>query len=379
VINRILEFLSIDNEISTLGQALNYMNKKIILSFETSCDDTSIAIIRGSSTDFESLPELILMNSFSQEILLKKWGGVVPEIAARNHLEKIHPLLVATLNDSKINMNEIDAIAVTTHPGLMGPLLTGINAAKTLALIYKKPIYSANHLYAHLEAIHLTAKIAYPYLGLLVSGGHSLYALVTSPREFEILGSTIDDAAGEAFDKGGKILGLGYPAGKEIDVKAKMGDRTKYTFPISYQKKDDANLSFSGVKTALRNFVENPENQNAKVEDVCASYQEAIVAALARKLLSALKMARVKTSLKSLPIVVGGGVACNSRLRAVILENFTDAHFVAPKFCTDNASMIANLALRNFNDCVSFPLSLTLDAKGQFISKDLLLDEARKK
>jgi N6-L-threonylcarbamoyladenine synthase len=353
------------------------MKEKIILGIETSCDDTSIAIVRGIPDKSNQVTEVIAMNSFSQEVLLKKWGGVVPEIAARNHLEKIHPLLEVTLENSNLKLEQIDGLAVTTHPGLLGPLLTGINAVKTLSLVYKKPIASINHLYAHLEAIWLSEEVSYPYLGLLVSGGHSMYLLVKSPSEFEIIGNTIDDAAGEAFDKGGKILGLGYPAGKIIDDLAVNGDKNKYSFPISYLKADEANLSFSGVKTSLRNFTENAENKNAKMEDVCASYQHAIVGALTRKLKTALGIARHKTNLKSLPIVVGGGVACNSYLRSEIARDFKDAHFVKPKYCTDNGGMIANLALRTFSQSIPHPECLSLDARGQFVSKEDKLKNAR--
>ena len=355
------------------------MTEKIILGIETSCDDTSISIVKGDPNNLQQVTKVIAINSFSQEIILKKWGGVVPEIAARNHLEKIHPLLEVTLENANIKLADIDLFAVTTHPGLLGPLLTGINAVKTLSLVHKKPIAAINHLYAHLEAIWLSETVSYPYLGLLVSGGHSMYLLVHSPTDFEIIGNTIDDAAGEAFDKGGKILGLGYPAGKIIDDTALSGDKFKYSFPISYLKADEANLSFSGVKTSLRNFVEDEKNKASKIEDVCASYQHAIVSALTRKLKTAMSIARVKTQLKNLPIVVGGGVACNSHLRSEITNNFSDSHFVLPKYCTDNGAMIANLALRTFDQSLSFPECLTLDARGQFVSKSDKLDNARGK
>ena len=351
---------------------------KIILGIETSCDDTSIAVLRGNPDDLSQKYDLLSLQSFSQELLLKKWGGVVPEIAARNHLEKISPLLEATLAEAKLTLDQIDLVAVTTHPGLLGPLLTGINCAKTIALIHQLPIASVNHLYAHLEAIHLTTQISYPYLGLLVSGGHSIYFLVRSSLEFEILGNSIDDAAGEAFDKGGKLLGLGYPAGKIIDDLAVTGDHKKFTFPISMLDSGDASLSFSGVKTSLRNFIEAHPDRDYKMEDVCASYQFAIVEALTKKLEAALKIAHEKTGL-TLPIVVGGGVACNSALRKSILHKFKDAHFVAPKFCTDNGAMIANFALRTYHHALSFPECLLLDAKGQFVSKANKLELARKK
>jgi N6-L-threonylcarbamoyladenine synthase len=353
------------------------MKEKLILGIETSCDDTSIAILKGNPDDLTHKPELLAHQSFSQELILRKWGGVVPEIAARNHLEKISPLLESALNLANVRIANIDLVAVTTHPGLLGPLLTGINCAKTIALLNELPIASVNHLYAHLEAVHLTTTVSYPYLGMLVSGGHSMYLLVTSPTEFEIIGNTIDDAAGEAFDKGGKLLGLGYPAGKIIDDKAVFGDFKKYAFPISMLDSGDATLSFSGVKTALRNFIEAHPDNNFKMEDVCASYQYAIVQALVRKCQVAVDIAFSRFG-RDLPIVVGGGVACNSALRKTMTEKFSEVHFVSPKFCTDNGAMIANYALRTFNEAIPFPECLLLDARNQFVSKAKKLEVQRK-
>jgi N6-L-threonylcarbamoyladenine synthase len=329
--------------------------EKYILGIETSCDDTSIAILKGIP-ESTTPPELISFNSFSQELMLEKWGGVVPEIAARNHLAKLVPLLKHTFTKAKLTPDRIDLISVTNHPGLLGPLLTGINGAKTLSLINKTPILPVNHLYAHLEAIFLTEELAYPYIGLLVSGGHSIIFKVKNCSSFEIIGSTIDDAAGEAFDKGGKILGLGYPAGKIIDDLAKNGDRSKYKFPIGLNKKT-VNMSFSGVKTSLRTHTEKYPNFKENIEDLCASYQEAIIMALYKKLKLALSIHG------DLPVVVGGGVACNARLREVLKENINHCYFVSPQFCTDNGAMIANFGLRNFNAKVPFPDCLGLDAK----------------
>jgi N6-L-threonylcarbamoyladenine synthase len=232
------------------------MKEKIILGIETSCDDTSIALIMGDPDRLSATPTVLSHQSFSQETMLARWGGVVPEIAARNHLEKITPLLESCFQEAHISIDQVDLVAVTTHPGLLGPLLTGINCAKTISMVNELPIRPVNHLFAHLEAIHLTTPIAYPYMGVLVSGGHSMYVKVSSPMDFEIIGSTLDDAAGEAFDKGGKLLGLGYPAGRIIDDLAKKGDKTKHQFPISMLDSGDANLSFSGVKTSLRNFID---------------------------------------------------------------------------------------------------------------------------
>ncbi len=353
------------------------MKEKLILGIETSWDDTSIALLKGNPEDLTQKPILLAHQSFSQELILQKWGGVVPEIAARNHLEKLTPILESALNEAQVKISEIDLIAVTTHPGLLGPLLTGINCAKTIALINELPIASVNHLYAHLEAIHLSESITYPYLGLLVSGGHSLYILVRSPLEFEILGNSIDDAAGEAFDKGGKLLGLGYPAGRIIDEKALLGDHKKYKFPISMLDSGDATLSFSGVKTSLRNFLEEHPDKNFLIEDVCASYQFAIVEALSKKLQVAQDMAFNLYGV-DLPIVVGGGVACNSSLRKTLFNNFSNVHFVLPKYCTDNGAMIANYALRTFHQALPFPDCLLLDARGQFVSKAEKLKNQRK-
>lgn len=340
-----------------------------ILGIETSCDDTSIAIVK-KDTEVKVLTHI----TAGQEASLEAWGGVVPEIAARNHLEKILPLLKLSLDNSKISLEQIDLIAVTGYPGLLGPLLTGVNAAKTLALKFKKPIYPVNHLYAHLEAIHLTEKVSYPYLGLLVSGGHSLYFLVKSSSDFKLLGGTIDDASGEAFDKGGKLLGLGYPAGHIIDKLAKLGDETKFKFPIGLKSSADAKLSFSGLKTALKVFIEkNPEIIRVKDSqpfyDLCASYQKAIVDALLLKLKYARKDFQEETGFAP-RIVVGGGVACNSALRFSLKKKYPDSVFVAPEFCTDNGAMIANYGARNMDSAIAFPECLEIDARSRFLKKD---------
>ena len=346
--------------------------QKVVLGVETSCDDTSVAILRGS--------KLLSHLSFGQEEILSKWGGVVPEIAARNHLEKLSPLIEMTLKEAKLEIEDLDLISVTTVPGLLGPLLTGINGAKTLCLLGEIPILPVNHLYAHLEAIHLTEDITYPYLGVLLSGGHSIFFLVEHKDKFHVLGSTIDDAAGEAFDKGGKILGLGYPAGHIIDRLAKFGAPDKYEFPIGLQSSADARLSYSGLKTSLRLFCEkNPEILKKKPSqlqekesgsqdfyNVCASYQNAIVKAIMLKLRYALKIAKEKYQVEQdLPIVIGGGVACNSRLREKFQESYPQkSHFVKPEFCTDNGAMIANYGRIHFEDSIPFPDCLKIDARG---------------
>lgn len=327
---------------------------KYILGIETSCDDTSIALLTDSQN-----PKLILHKSYDQDSIMAKWGGVVPEIAARNHSEKLILLFKNLLEQKEIALTDISAIGVTTHPGLLGPLLTGINIAKTLSLIYKIPLISVNHLWAHLEAIHLSEDVSYPYLGVLVSGGHSSFYKVHSHEHFEHLGGTIDDAAGEAFDKGGKLLGLPYPSGRIIDQISQKGNKDRFPFPIGLRFDKSCNLSYSGLKTSLRVFLDkNPHitHEHADFPDVIASYQEAIVWALKIKLEYAMND-------ENLPIVVGGGVACNSRLRRVLNESYPHVHFASPEFCTDNAAMVANYALRNKQLSRAYPDSLDIDAR----------------
>jgi len=296
-----------------------------------------------------------------------KWGGVVPELAAREHVKAITPLIEASLNQAKLEFSDIDEIAVTTHPGLVGSLLAGINAAKTLSLFFEKPITPVNHLFAHLEAIHLTEKVSYPYLGLLVSGGHSVFFLVKNFDDMEVVGTTLDDAAGEAFDKGGKVLGVGYPAGKIIDELAKNGDRRKYHFPISYMKDRPGKMSFSGLKTSLRIQLQKMSKEEIELEKhhLCASYQEAIVQTLKVKTSEVIE----KIISKKLPLVVGGGVACNSRLKEVLKSEFSECYFVAPEYCTDNAAMVANWASRAQTHRINFPDCLKIEAKSRYVEK----------
>ena len=343
-------------------------NRKIILGVETSCDDTSICILEMETEG----PKILSLNSYNQDFLLSKWGGVVPELAARSHVKALPPLLDVTFKEAGITAEDISEVAVTTHPGLVGSLLTGINLAKTFAMMRELPIIPVNHLYAHLEAIHLTEKVSYPYLGLIVSGGHTAFWWVTAPDKMEVLGNTLDDAAGEAFDKGGKLLGVGYPAGKIIDDLAKTGDKTKFDFPVSYMRDRPGKMSFSGLKTALRVKLAtmSPEEIQAELPHLCASYQEAIVKSLRVKAEEVIeKILEKKVKGFDTPIVLGGGVACNSRLREVFKQTFKNVHVVKPLFCTDNAGMVANWASRVPHLSVAFPECLSLDAQSRFVEK----------
>lgn len=317
-------------------------------------------------------PQILSLNSFSQDFILAKWGGVVPELAARSHVKAIPPLLKVCFDEAGLGPDDVTEVAVTTHPGLVGSLLTGINLAKTFALMKNLPIIPVNHLFAHLEAIHLTEKVSYPYLGLLVSGGHSAFMWVKSPTEMEVLGSTLDDAAGEAFDKGGKLMGVGYPAGKIIDDLAKNGDRKKFEFPISYMRDRPGKMSFSGLKTSLRVRLEKMTEEEIKTElpHLCASYQETIVETLKIKCEEVItKILQQDLRTFETPIVIGGGVACNSRLREVMKARFKNVHIVKPTYCTDNAAMIAHYASLVPENRVSFPECLLLDAQSKFVEK----------
>lgn len=341
---------------------------KYILGIETSCDDTSLAVIALENNK----TNILSLNSYSQDFILEKWGGVVPELAARSHVKAIPPLLEVAFKEAGITPQQIEAVAVTTHPGLIGSLLTGINLAKTFSLIHKLPIIPVNHLYAHLEAIHLTADISYPYLGVLVSGGHSAFWWVTAPNEMEILGTTLDDAAGEAFDKGGKLLGVGYPAGKIIDEIAVNGDPKKFPFPISYLRDRPGKMSFSGLKTALRVKVQKMSEEEIQTElpHLCAGYQEAIVQTLRIKTEEVItKILNQKVKNFTTPIVLGGGVACNTRLRAVMNEHFLNVHAVKPLYSTDNAAMVGNWASRVPELAIPFPECLTIDPRSRFVEK----------
>lgn len=345
-------------------------NNKLILGIETSCDDTSVCLMRGTSdTSNWELPEVIAMKSFDQDEFLGEWGGVVPELAARNHLAKLAPVLESIFSETNLALEDVDLLGVTTHPGLLGPLLTGLNAGKTLSLMYQIPLNPINHLYAHLEAIHLTEKVEYPFLGLIVSGGHSMFVLAESQYKFELIGTTIDDAAGEAFDKGGKLMGLDYPAGRIIDEKAKNGDPKKYSFAVGLKASKNCNLSYSGTKTSLRVFLDKNKDFD-DWDNLCASYQYSIVEALRLKSTFARSVAKERFG-KEVPFVIGGGVACNSHLREVMKKEHGVVHIVAPKYCTDNAGMIANYALRTMEEkAIPFPDCLMIDAFGKFLSQE---------
>ncbi len=316
-----------------------------ILAIESSCDETAAAIIENNT---------ILSNVISSQIEIHaKYGGVVPEVAARSHIEAIIPVIEKAMSEANADWSSIDAIAVTKGPGLLGSLLIGVMTAKTLAITKQKPLIGVNHIWAHGFAAFLTDnKPQYPFLALTVSGGHTTLSLYREALTREVLGETLDDAAGEAFDKVAKLLKLGYPGGPAISESAKSGDDSKYKFPIANMGKDSLDFSFSGLKTAVLRQVQqitgvNPADEKLSksyyldpqlVSDIAASFQKVVIQALINNTLKS----NARYNPKS--IVVGGGVACNQLLRQEMHKVLPNAIFVPPVLCTDNAAMIGSLA-----------------------------------
>lgn len=303
----------------------------IILGIETSCDETGVAIC----SDFKILSSYTKTQSIHQQ-----FGGVVPEIASREHEKYLPRITKKVLKDANIKFKDIDAIAVTNGPGLMGSLLSGISFAKGISYGLDVPIIPINHLEAHLNSVFIEhEELEPPFINLLVSGGHTQLWLVKNMFEYELLGETLDDACGEAFDKGAKKLNLNYPGGPEIERLATSGDRNLINFPRPMIHDNSFNFSFSGLKTSLINCV-NKDKYN--FDDIAASYQEAIVDTLIAKFEKAMNQYSVKSG------IICGGVAANKRLREK-LDNL-DKNIIYPsmKYCTDNADMIAYLAEHKF-------------------------------
>jgi N6-L-threonylcarbamoyladenine synthase len=306
-----------------------------VLGIETSCDETAAAVVEDGR---RALSDVVA----TQIDIHRRWGGVVPELASRNHVVQVMPVVDEALSRAGVSGADLDAIAVTAGPGLVGALLVGVQVAKALAAAWEKPLVAVNHLEGHLAAPFLLERPpTFPYLGLVVSGGHtSLYA-ARAFGDYRLLGQTRDDAAGEAFDKGAKLLGLPYPGGVAIDRLAKEGDPAAIRFPKAIVKGSDLDFSFSGLKTALLLHVKRhgvPEGR--ALADLCASYQEAIVGALVKKAFRAARRLQLPR------LVLSGGVAANSRLRAAVVATAAEyedmeVFLPPPRLCTDNAAMIA--------------------------------------
>ncbi|MEI6713845.1 MAG: tRNA (adenosine(37)-N6)-threonylcarbamoyltransferase complex transferase subunit TsaD [Verrucomicrobiota bacterium] len=305
----------------------------LVVAVESSCDETAVAVIRGR--------RLLAGEVASQIEIHGAFGGVVPEVASRNHLRALRPVLESALRKAGVSLAELDAVAATSGPGLATSLMVGASLAKGLAVALRTPFLSINHIEGHLLSPFITDPVGIrPSIGLVVSGGHTLLVKIDGLGQYHLLGKTVDDAAGEAFDKVGKLLGLPYPGGPHVNRTAALGNPEAFDFPRSMVGSGDFNFSFSGLKTAVRYML--PKCNPIPVADICASFQEAVVDVLVRKSLRAVCAQGVDT------IAISGGVSCNSRLR----ERFTvecakrrvKLLLAPPELCTDNAGMIAFVA-----------------------------------
>ncbi|MGB8000367.1 MAG: tRNA (adenosine(37)-N6)-threonylcarbamoyltransferase complex transferase subunit TsaD [Anaerobacillus sp.] len=307
--------------------------QEIILGIETSCDETAVAIVKGGK-------EVIANVVASQIESHKRFGGVVPEIASRHHVEQMTLILQEALDEASMTMDDIDAVAVTEGPGLVGALLIGVNTAKALAFAHQKPLIGTHHIAGHIYANQLVADLSYPLLSLVVSGGHTELVYMPAEGEFDVIGETRDDAAGEAYDKVARTLQLPYPGGPHIDRLAQEGEES-VPLPRAWLEKGSYDFSFSGLKSAVINTVHNAKQRNVelKPEDLAASFQASVVEVLVTKTLRAAKEYGVKQ------VLLAGGVAANEGLRSSLTEAFqgTETELVIPPlyYCTDNAAMIA--------------------------------------
>ena len=303
-----------------------------VLAIETSCDETAAAVLRDGA---------LLSSEVSSQIALHALtGGVVPEVASRNHLRSLRPVVDAALRNAGVALGDVEIFAATRGPGLATSLMIGLSAAKGLALGFRRPFVAVNHIEAHLLSPFFGRGGVRPAIGLVVSGGHTLLVEIEAVGKYRLLGKSLDDAAGEAFDKVGKLLGLPYPGGPNVNRLACEGDRTRFDFPRSMLSSGDFAFSFSGLKTSVRYLLQKMDS--VPVADVCASFQEAVVDVLVEKTVRAATEMRRKT------IAVSGGVSCNSRLReklaAVCDARGLELLLAEPSLCTDNAGMIAYVA-----------------------------------
>ncbi|MDP6963117.1 MAG: tRNA (adenosine(37)-N6)-threonylcarbamoyltransferase complex transferase subunit TsaD [Planctomycetota bacterium] len=334
-----------------------------ILGIESSCDETAAAIVVNGKRVVASVVH-------SQIDEHAAWGGVVPEIAGRSHLRSIREVVDQCLTEAKISRQQLSAIAVTNRPGLMGSLLIGVTAAKALAYSWNLPLVGVHHIEAHIYAALMPLdEPIFPYITLVVSGGHTSLFRSDSALEHQLLGSTLDDAAGECLDKAANMLGLGYPGGPAIQKEAQDGNPKAFQFKQPMLEKDSLDFSFSGMKTALLYKLRGPGNkiddpwiiEHSQRPDVCASFEHAVVSTLSRKCLRACEQQKIPR------VLIGGGVACNSRFRKVMAElgakHKIEAEFAPPQFCTDNAVMIAGLGHELFVNGQVDDLSLDVFAQ----------------
>lgn len=326
----------------------------LLLGIETSCDDTATAVVRNGRDVLSSV-------ATNQDAFHAKYGGIVPEIASRQHVALLSAAVEDALERAELTFAELDGIAVTSGPGLIGSLAVGVAAAKAYAFASQRPLYAVNHLHGHVFAPFLDRREPppYPFLTLLVSGGHSQLVAVESATRMRVLGRTHDDAAGEAYDKTARLLGLSYPGGPALDAMAQRGDPRAYAFPRHRPSGDSLDLSFSGLKTSVRYFLESPPGRDAQPEDVAASFQAAVVDVLMARLQSAYERDSYNA------VALSGGVAANSALQAAFRvwteRNGITGFIPPPKYCTDNAAMIAAAAYYQRDAVRADPLTLSAD------------------
>ncbi len=322
------------------------MDKKIIniLAIESSCDETAASVVRNGRE--------VLSNVISSQIEIhKKYGGVVPEVASRKHIENISSVVKEAMEEAKVSVDDIDAIAVTYGPGLVGALLIGINYAKSLSYVWNKPLIGVNHIEGHISANYIEDKnFEPPFMCLVVSGGHTHLVYVEDYGKYEVMGRTRDDAAGEAYDKIARALNLGYPGGPKVDKLAKLGNKDAIHFPRVKLDEETLDFSFSGLKSAVLNYINQTTQKGGKIveADVAASFQEAVIDVLVEKVI---KAARLKDCNK---IALAGGVASNSRLREALGKECENSNLLlyrpSPILCTDNAAMIGSCAYFKYNN-----------------------------
>mgnify|MGYP000884763017 FL=1 len=326
-----------------------------IIAIESSCDETSVAIVKNGRE--------VISNVISSQIdMHKKFGGVVPEVASRMHLEVINNIVREALDEAKITLEEIDAIAVTKGPGLVGALLVGISEAKALSYACKKPLIGVNHMKGHICAALITHKeLEPPFICLLVSGGHTYLVHVKGYNDMDVIGKTIDDACGEAYDKVARCLGMNYPGGPEVEKLAKLGNEEDIDFPRVMLDKNSYNFSFSGLKTAVLNYLNSKKQKNEEIskEDVCASFQRAVFDVLIYKTERLMKEKNLDK------LVVSGGVSANNTLRTEIEKmcekNNFKSYFPSKILCTDNAAMIASSGYYEYISGVRSDLTLNVE------------------
>jgi N6-L-threonylcarbamoyladenine synthase len=330
----------------------------LVLGLETSCDETAAAVLKDGDT--------LLSNIINdQNDIHSEYGGIVPELAGRSHNERVHRVIKEAVKVAGVSLKDIDLIAVTMGPGLIGSLLVGLNTAKGLSYGLKTPMIGVNHLEGHILAVFLQKKIEFPFIALVVSGGHTDLYRVSGFGQYKLLGRTRDDAAGESFDKVGKMLGLPYPGGPAIEKLARNGNGKAHKFPRSYLEKGSLDFSFSGLKTSVRTFL-GQRKKDSRItltdENIAAGFQDAVLTVLVDKLFSACKREKVPR------VVVTGGVASNGALREAVKKEAQcwgfEASFPDPIFCTDNAAMIACAGYYKFSrgECSSTDFK-ALDAK----------------